>query len=188
MQRLTQPAIRTAKMMFIVLLLIGAGPACAQEQSDNSPESTDKWAAFRPLIGKWSGEGKTPAGPAEQHVEWKLIMNETYLQCISTSRAEGDDHQDIGMISYDSQRQKFIYRSFLSEGFVNQYVAEINEDENKITFVSESIENGPESLKAMEALELRDDELHTTLSLASGDGPWKVCVTGKLKRTATDKR
>ena len=105
-----------------------------------------------------------------------------FLQCKSSSKARGDHHQDIRLISYDESRQKYVYRAFHSEGFVNRYVAELSSDGSRITFTSESIENGPPGLKAMEIIELNGGKLETTLKLASGVGPYKVCASGKLER------
>ena len=157
--------------------LVGAG-----QESDDASESVDRWAPFRPFLGKWKGTGKVPAGDAIQETEWKLVMGGKFIQCRSTSKAEGDDHEDIGFISYDESRRHFVYRAFYSEGFVNQYVVEIAEAGKKIVFRSEAIENAPPGLRAMETVELKSGKLNSTLELATGDNPYTVCVAGVLTR------
>lgn len=123
-----------------------------------------------------------------QEADWKLVLNGTFLQCKTSSKARGDHHQEIGLISYDASRKKYVYRAFHSEGFVNRYVAELSSGGRKIIFTSEAIENGPKGLKAMEIIELKDGQLETTLKLASGVGPYKVCASSKLERVGADKR
>lgn len=147
----------------------------------------DRWAPFRPFLGHWKGTGRGPAGQSVQETEWKVVLNGTFLQCKSSSKAKGDDHQDIGLISYDESRKKYIYRAFHSEGFVNRYVADISSSGSRIVFSSEAIENGPKGLKAMEIIELKNGKLFTTLKLASGADSYKVCASGELERVKSDK-
>lgn len=47
----------------------------------------------------------------------------------------------MGMIGYHKAREKFVFRQFHLERFVNSYVQEESDDAKKIVFVSDSIEN-----------------------------------------------
>ena len=174
--RLDAPC-QVSKSAMLLLILTAATNSIAEAQ-----QTEDRWAAFQPLVGKWKGTGQGPTGAPVQNVEWKFVLGGSLLQCTTSSQARGDHHQDIGLISYDTSRQKFIYRAFHSEGFVNQYVATISPDGTVIEFVSESIENGPPGLRAMETLQFKGTSLETTLRLATGDGPYKVCASAKLER------
>lgn len=178
----------SSSALTIGLVLLIGGPACADSPATPTAKSKDKWAPFRHLLGQWKGVGRGPTGEAVQESEWKLVLNGAYLQRKSSSEAPGDHHQDMGLISYDAARKKYIYRAFHSEGFVNRYVTEFSRDGKKITFTSEAIENGPKGLKAIEIVELKDGKLKTTLKLASRDGPYSICAAGELKRKKTDRQ
>ena len=154
MTRLSRYSIHLLTSIVVILVLMTQG--VADEQKVKTTQKKDRWAPFRPLIGKWKGTGVGPTGESVQTVEWKLVLNGKFLQSKSTSRARGDNHQDIGIISYDHSRKKYIYRAFHSEGFVNQYVADISPDGLKIVFESEAIENGPKGFKAMEIFEMKE--------------------------------
>ena len=178
------------RIWFCIVLLfasfVSGSPAKAQTNTTRraTADTDTKWAPFRPLLGRWRGIGQGPTGKSEVETEWKLVLGGEFLQSQSSSAAEGDHHQDVGLISYDKARRKYIYRAFHSEGFGNHYVADVSTDGRKIVFTSEAIENGPKGLRAMEIIELKDGQLLTTLKLASGgDGAYKVCASAKLART-----
>jgi hypothetical protein len=62
---------------------------------------------------------------------------------------KGEKHEDIGYISYDSIRGKFVLRQFMQEGFVTQYVLDtLSSDGKTFIFLSESIENIPPGFRA----------------------------------------
>ncbi len=134
-------------LIILTLCVWGGNFLLAQEPVEDQQESAnDVWAPFRPLLGTWMGERTGIGGDATQIVRWKFVLGDQFLHC-STQTISGDDpHEDIGLISYDKTRQKFVYRSFFSEGYVNQYVGEISEDGKTIEFASEFVENGPPGL------------------------------------------
>lgn len=146
------------------------------------PVEDDHWAPFRPLVGKWTGERTGMGGDAKQTVEWEFVLGDQFLRCTTNSISGDDPHQDIGFISYDKQRKKFIYRAFFSEGFVNHYVADISDDGKTIKFVSEEVENGPPGLRVLETIKLNGDKIISECKLASGDQPYKLCVSVKLEK------
>ena len=58
------------------------------------------------------------------------------------SRPEGENHIDWGIVSFDKQRNKIIFRQFNIEGYVNQYVLNDSlSNESKLIFETEIIEN-----------------------------------------------
>ncbi len=170
-----------ASLTVVLSVLLASHPEFVSSQ-ESAKSKEDVWAPLRPLVGKWEGKGKVPKGEADQQVEWKFIFGGKYLQATSLSVAVGDRHQDVGYFSYDRARKKFIYREFLSEGYVNTYVARFSDDKKTITLTSESIENGPPTMKALVKIKIDGDKLSNTLSLGMGDKPMKVCVEGKLRR------
>lgn len=176
--------------MFVALTLaFYAQPLPVQESSDKErqiqgqlKEQVDPWAPFRPLVGKWKGQKTGMGGDATQSVEWKFILGDQFLHCQTVSKGEGDPHEDFGVLSYDKARKRFVYRAFFSEGFVNQYVAKISNDGKLIELVTEAVENGPPGLRAKEIIKIDSGRMHQELHLASGDKPFKKCVSADLKK------
>ncbi len=149
---------------------------------DADQKDVDHWEPFRPLIGIWNGHRTGLGGDATQKVEWKFVLGDKFLLCTTTTTSGSDPHEDLGMISYDQQRKKFVYRAFFTEGFVNQYVAKISDDGKTIEFETEAIENGPPGLKAKEIIQINGDKIHQELHLASGDKPYELCVSVDMER------
>lgn len=100
-----------------VLLVCGGAPP--------AEERKDVWEDFRPLLGKWAGEGTGFGTVSDVTHEWDVILGGKFLrlQSRSVSRGEsgGEDHEDVGYLSRDSDRNVFVFRQFLSEGFVNTF-------------------------------------------------------------------
>lgn len=80
----------------------------------------------------------------------------------------GEIHEDLGVVSYDRSREKFVFRQFHIEGFVNQYTLDsLSADGATFVFSSEHIENAPPGTKAMLELAITgDSRLKTTFNVA----------------------
>jgi hypothetical protein len=89
----------------------------------------------------------------------------------------------MSMISYDATRQRFVFRQFHTEGFVNTYVQEPNTDANTIVFVSEAIENIPAGWRAREIYTiLNNDEFTERFELAEPGGEFELYSEAHLRR------
>ena len=166
-----------------IMLLVFAISAAVGVAQESGPASTgDLWAPFRPLVGKWVGERTGLDGDAMQTVEWKFVLGNKFLQYATKTIAADDPHADIGMISYDKSRKKFICRAFFSEGYVNQYVGTISENGKTIEFETEAVENGPPGLRVKEIVRLDGDVVKQECLLASGDKPFESCIVEVLKK------
>ncbi|MGI9519882.1 MAG: heme-binding beta-barrel domain-containing protein [Pirellulaceae bacterium] len=165
------------------LLMLLTVASCDRVYAQDPATSPDHWAPLRPMIGVWEGQRTGMGGDANMEVEWKFVMGENFIR-VSSKTIEGDDpHGDVGFISFDQARQQFVYRAFFSEGFVNQYAGTMSDDGKSIEFESESVENGPPGLRAKEVISLHEGGgMQTQLHLASGDQPFKLCVTVDLTR------
>ena len=117
-------------LLMSALCLLFGGRISAQE-------TADEWAPLRPFVGTWQGRRTGMGGDATQETELKFVLGGKFLQCTTKTIEGPDPHTDMGMISYDRSRGKFVYRSFFSEGFVNTYIGTVSEDGNSIEFVSE---------------------------------------------------
>jgi len=111
------------KRLILLLLLL---PCVISAQSGNSE---DIWAPLKPLIGKWEGRGEGKSGISKIEAEFRFVLREKYMEVRHKGTFEpqeknpkGEVHEDLGFISYDSIRKKFVFRQFHVEGFINQYV------------------------------------------------------------------
>lgn len=143
------------KFLFIISLMPVIGFA-------QTSKKDSLWMPFKNLAGDWEGMGEGVDGNGEITVSFNFIFGNRYLEMKNKSvypPKEGEKvgyvHEDIGYISYDSGRKKFIFRQFHIEGFVNQYVLEsISTDGKTIVFITEQIENLPAGWKAKETFQV----------------------------------
>lgn len=130
-----------------VLILLVFGIILSQLAfAERDPQ--DHWKLFRMLIGSWEGDIDGKLGTGTGVRSCKFIMNKQFLLSRHSSvrlpqekSTKGDQHEEIGIFSFDQERKKIVYREFLIEGFVNQYVCDV--EENRFTCLTESVENGP---------------------------------------------
>lgn len=106
--------------MTLALLALSA-PTLASDGADADP-----WAPFRDLVGTWRGEAASFGSVSDLTHEWDFVVQGRFLRLRTRSvqRAEGGDgevHEDVGYLSRDTDHGGFVFRQFLSEGFVNTY-------------------------------------------------------------------
>ena len=109
------------------------------------------WAPFDYFLGDWQGTGS--GGPGESKVTrcYRLTLQGKFIQIKDQSdyppqekNLDGELHENLSMLSYDSGRECYVLREFHVEGFVNQYVLDVYEPGERFVFLTESIENiGP---------------------------------------------
>jgi len=155
---------------FLFVLLLFPTLVMAQEA-----EKESIWEPFKYFVGKWEGTGQGKSGISTITTEFAFVLSDKYLRVTNKAvfepqeqNPEGEIHEDLGFISYDASRKKFIFRQFHVEGFVNQYVLDtLSANGKRLVFITESVENGPPGLQAKWVLTLVDDlEMHTAFSLA----------------------
>jgi hypothetical protein len=175
------------KTSFILLALVMMFVTAAAENT----VKTDVWEPFRFFVGKWEGSGEGKPGISKGKQEFQFVLNEKYLKVTNKSIFEsqeknpkGEVHEDFGFFSFDTMRQKYVFRQFHGEGFVNQYVLDnISDDKKTLTFVSEQIENAPPGLKAkLIYTKLNDNEFQLSFELAFPGKEFACYSTGKLNR------
>jgi len=160
------------------------GARSAQEGEAPAPSEPDVWAPVRGLIGTWEGTSEGKFGPAELETTWELVLGGAFLQSRTRSVSRNEVHEDLGMLSYDRERERFVFRAFYSEGYVNRYLVSISEDGRTLQLETESVENGlAPGLRARNTIVLTgSDVLTTSLSLAAGGDPYELCVSSRLMR------
>ncbi|MFQ5868292.1 MAG: hypothetical protein ACE5JC_00170 [Candidatus Zixiibacteriota bacterium] len=154
-------------------------------------EKQDMWEPLRFLVGEWEGtlEGKSGVGKLEQ--ESQFVLGGKFLQMRNKATFEpqeknpkGEVHQDWGVFSYDTNREKFVFRQFHVEGFVNQYVLDsISEDGKTLVFITEQIENISPGWRAKLTYKIpNDDEFQQIFELAGPGKDFGCYSRGTLKR------
>lgn len=107
-------------------------------RDESGKHAKGPWEIFRFFLGRWTGIGSGKPGESRVEREYKRVLNDQFIQI--TDRAvyppqernpEGEVHEEIGYISYDRNRGKYVLREFHVEGYVNQYVLEDLETEGK---------------------------------------------------------
>jgi len=158
-------------------------------KDDLGNESPDLWQPFRFFLGRWKGTGSGNPGESQVEREYKQILNDQFIQVIDRSvyepqerNPEGEVHEEIGFISYDRSRGKYVLREFHVEGYVNQYLLE-DRDAAKLIFLTESIENIPPGWQARTTYEiLGKNEFKETFDLAGPGQEWACFITNEFSR------
>lgn len=164
----------------VVISILLAGPAMAE---------SDLWAPFRPLEGRWEGEGEDLDGTSRVRHTWEFVTRGAFLALHTDSRGEGTVHEDLGFLSRDRDAGRWMFRQFLSEGFVNTFEVVPGEDNGLPTFdfgfVAAESAGG---MRVRMGLVFTSADAYTmTLDLAGADGEYASCQTVKMVRFPEDK-
>jgi hypothetical protein len=175
--------VRAALMVVLCVL-----PASVH--GEQQPAKPNPLAALDPLIGKWQGttEGQPGKGTVER--EYVRILRDTFVRVTNRSvyppqerNPKGEQHEDVGILSFDGSRKRIVFRQFHVEGFVNQYVQEDPAGEQALVFVTESIENVPSGWRARETYNfIGADEFEEVFELAAPGKPFELYSRARLRR------
>jgi hypothetical protein len=172
------------KALFVLLIM----PVTFLAQTDKKP---DVWEPLRYFVGSWEGTSKGQAGNGKVEREYRFALNGAFLEVKNKAtyapqdkNPKGEIHEDLGFISYDKMRKKFILRQFHVEGFVNQYTLGIvSTDSKSLSFDTESIENIPAGWRARETYKiLNNDEFVEIFELAPPGKEFSVYTENSFKR------
>jgi hypothetical protein len=172
-----------------LLVVAAVSSTDVTEEPDNPKETakTDRWEAWRGLVGTWDGTSEGKPGKGTVKLEVEFVMNERYLRFAASADYKndkgGEHHEDLGFVSFDRKRAKYVFRQFHIEGFVNQYTLTSNpKADGTIELTSESCENTPPGWKARETFKLDGDSLAHTFELAEPDKSFELYASANLKR------
>lgn len=172
------------RAIFLLLALVVTSFAQGERRPIN-------WEPFKYFIGSWEGTTKGEMGVGKAEREYKLILNETFLEVKNTTvfaprtgHAKGASHEDIGYISYELARNRFNFRQFHVEGFVNHYILSAMGADNKPTsWETRSIENLEPGWRARESYKfVSADEFVETFELAPPGKDFFVFTQTTFKR------
>ena len=153
---------------------VAAMGLAAQTSSDQGAQA-DPWAAVRFLEGEWVGVARGEPGSGTVHRSYAFVLGKRFLHERNVSayapkapNAQGELHEHRSMFSIDGQRKRLVLRQFHQEGFVNQYVIDVEHSTPKrLVFVSEALENLDAKWRARETYDVDShDSFIETFDLA----------------------
>lgn len=168
----------------VAFAVVSSGIAWAQP-------APDRLAPLKGLLGSW--EGTTAGTPGEGVVqrEYRLVLNGQFIEIRNAAtyppqakNPKGERHEDVGLVSFDRARQRFVLRQFHVEGFVNTYVAdEVAAGARAVVFTTDAIENIPPGWRARETYRwVSDGEIVETFELAEPGKDFTVYSESRLRR------
>lgn len=186
--------MKIAKTVIIAVFVISSfasyAGAIAQTGAGQN-QAQNIWKPFRFFEGRWEGKGEGKPGISLGKQTWEFILRGKFLQIRNEARFEpqgpntaSEVHEDFGILSYDKARQKYVFRQFHVEGFVNQYVSDGPAADGKTSvFVSEAIENIPAGFSARLTYRILDDSsFEQTFDLAPPGQQLTCSSKGVMKR------
>jgi len=119
---------------------------------------TDQWTAIQRLLGRWEGTASGRPGTGSQVRRYESILRGKFILGTNKTRwrptdedPEGEAHEDLSVIGYDTERQQLVMRLFFVEGFACEYrCVDWSPDGSRFVFRADVVENGPPGLRARE--------------------------------------
>jgi len=149
------------------------------------------WLPMKFFVGEWTGTGESEVGKGFYERTYKTILNNNFIEIKNKTtypptdkNPKGEVHEDIGYISYDRAKKKFVLRQFHIESFVNTYILDsISPDGKTIVFITEQIENIPTGWKARETYKIiNDNEFVEIFELAEPNKDFFIYTQATFKR------
>ena len=157
-QRVQVWSVKIGLWLAVVAVLAAGSPAGAQQ--DPPDGETDPWAPLRLLVGSWEGAIDGKLGTGKGLRRYDFIVGGKYLMSRHTSvrmpqekSPGGDQHENLGVFSFDRERKTLVYRQFMIEDVVIRYACDAVS--KKLVCTSEAVESGP-GIRARLTLEIPD--------------------------------
>ena len=148
--------VRIGVWIAVVAVLAFGSPAGAQQ--DPPGDESDPWAQLRLLAGTWEGAIDGKLGKGKGLRRYEFIVGGKYLMSRHSSvrmpqekSPGGDQHENLGVFSFDRERKTLVYRQFMIEDVVVRYTCDAMA--NKLVCTSEAVESGP-GMRARLTLEI----------------------------------
>lgn len=179
--------LRPASLLAIACCtLVFANPPklTAQEQGASAQ---DPWAVLGQLEGHWQGAIDGLLGTGSGTREYELILEGNFLMYRHESvrlpqdkSPAGDYHRELGVFSFDNERENIVLRGFFVEGYVIRYACELAE--RRLVCQTEDVENGP-GIRARLTLEIHSAfEFDEIYELAFPGNDFAVYFTNRWTR------
>ncbi|MEE2770900.1 MAG: hypothetical protein VX712_01690 [Bacteroidota bacterium] len=153
--------------------------------------SQEVWQDFEFLIGNWQGVENGVAGEGIGYRTYTFELGAHYIMEKNQStfpksekKPRGEVHRDIGIFSYNSNREEVVYRSFNIENFTNIFVLDTAESSaEKLVFVTREIENNPGNWVARLTIEkLSENEFKELFEIAMDGSNFSVFLSNHWHR------
>ena len=117
-------------------------------------------------------------------------MDGTYIEVIHESefvptpdKPEGEHHIDKGFISFDKNRNAYVFRQFNNEGYVNQYLlVDTLSTDNILVFETENIENLSGGKARWTVNKLNEEQIETIFDVSFPGREYTCFGTNRLKK------
>jgi hypothetical protein len=177
-----------APLVLSCLWMLFTAPGLAQEGKVSPPASP--LSPLDPFIGRWKGTSEGQPGKGTVEREYAPILNGRFIRLVNRNvyppqerNPKGEQHEDIGIFSFDRARKRIVFRQFHVEGFVNQYLQEDAAPDVALSFATEAIENIPSGWRARETYTFRGrDEFEEVFELAPPGKPFELYSRARLTR------
>jgi hypothetical protein len=175
---------RVTVLAVVVVLLTGSALA---RQTARPPQPL---APLDPFIGRWQGTSEGQPGKGTQQREYSRVLQSRFVEGRTKAvyppqekNPKGEQHEDLGIFSYDRARKTIVFRQFHAEGFMNQYVMKPIDTPGTLVFESEAIENIPPGYRARETYTfIGADEFEEVFELAEPGKDFSIYSRARLKR------
>jgi hypothetical protein len=171
----------------LAALLISSSPGDSSE-----PSHDDVWQHYKWLVGEWRGEGAGFGIVSDVTHKWEFVIDGNFLRLKTRSVPRDTEnpatvHEDIGYLSFDSDRNAFVFRQFLSEGFVNTFEVTAEAD-GLVKMVFECRESeGAGGMRARMLLGfISQDEYEMVLELAGVGKEFSSCQNMRMKKVVVE--
>jgi len=169
--------------VLVLLPLLWSGAAVASE-----PAAGEVWAPFRPFPGTWEGVAHGFGAVSDVTHEWSFVLGGRFLRLRTRSVVRGEDgpgevHEDVAYLSHDTDRDAFVFRQFLSEGYVNTYDVRTDPDDpGAFLFAYRDGESAGGMRAQLRFRFTSDDAYDAALDLASAEGEFRPCQEMEMHR------
>ena len=184
-ERRTATGAAAALLGMTLLLLVSTTASIA-----DAPLAGERFQPLARLIGTWQGATVKPDGSAPGVVEKsaRYVLGGQFME-IETHIAFPpemattfvDVRHEFMFVSYDASKDRFVARSFFTEGFVIEEAVVVRG--NGIVFESRVIENAPEGMRTRTTLSWnQQDELEQLVEIEMPGIGFKTYQTMTLRR------
>ena len=151
-------------------------------------ETPGPWLPFRSLVGEWEGGGEGFGATSVVSHRWDFVINDSFLRLRTRSVSTAADgaqevHEDVGYLSFDADNQRFVFRQFLSEGYVNTYNVTLDGNQQEIMeFAYRDAESAGGMRARLHIVFFGSDEYEMVLDLANPGENFVACQTMRMKK------
>lgn len=154
------PFYRKFALSGLIALLASTALAQGDNNTDDESKAADHWGPLALLEGTWSGSIQGALGTGTGARRYEFIMDGQFLMSRHNSvrlpqelSPDGDQHDELGVFSFDSERNSLVLREFMGEGVVIRSPCAI--EEMTVVCTSETVESGP-GIRARLTLVIQD--------------------------------